>query len=237
MWLDGLYMGAPFYAQYSQMFNQPEFFDDVVKQFVIIDSHTRDPKSGLRYHGWDESNNMEWADPQSGCSPNFWGRAMGWYAMALVDVLDFLPVDYAKRGQVVFILKGLCKAIAAYQDPESGLWYQVLDQGGREGNYLEASASCMFVYSLVKAIQMGYIDPDYQKVVQKGYDGIIKKLVRVDPDGLVNLTQICSVAGLGGDPYRDGSYDYYLSEPVVENDLKGIGPFILASLQIEKITD
>jgi unsaturated rhamnogalacturonyl hydrolase len=237
MWLDGLYMGAPFYAQYSQMFNQPEFFDDVVKQFVIIDSHTRDPKSGLRYHGWDESNKMEWADPKSGCSPNFWGRGMGWYAMALVDVLDFLPVDLKKRDQIIFILNDLCKAVAAYQDSESGLWFQVVDQGGRDGNYLEASASCMFVYAISKAIRMKYLNSYYKEVAQKGYNGILRRLIRVDPNGLVNLTQICSVAGLGGTPYRDGSFEYYISEPVVENDLKGIGPFIMASLQIEKMND
>jgi len=236
MWLDGIYMGAPFYARYSLMFDQPEGFDDVAKQILLIDSYTRDPKTGLRYHGWDESNKMAWADPETGCSPNFWGRAMGWYAMALVDVLDFLPEKHQKRTQIIYILNDLVQAIAKYQDQDSGLWYQVLDQAGREGNYLEASASCMFVYALAKATRLDYVNSNYRQVAEKAYNGILQNMIRTDVDGLVNITQVCSVAGLGGDPYRDGSYGYYLSEPVVENDLKGVGPFILASLEMEKVT-
>ena len=235
MWLDGIYMGSPFYTQYSLLFDQPDGFDDVTRQILLIDVHTRDPKTKLRYHGWDSSNKQKWANPSTGCSPNFWGRAMGWYAMALVDVLDFLPKDQHKRDQVIYILKDVCTAVAAYQDKESGVWYQVLDQDSREGNYLEASASCMFVYTLAKATRLMYIDSSYLEVAKKGYQGILEKFVRVDSNGLVNLTQICSVAGLGGEPYRDGSYEYYLSEPVVENDLKGVGPFILASLQMETL--
>ncbi len=234
MWLDGIYMGSPFYARYSQLFNEPEGFDDVVKQIVLIDSHTRDPKTGLRYHGWDESNQMAWANPETGCSPNFWGRAMGWYAMALVDVLDYLPENFAKRQQVQFILSDLLQAIIRYQDDDSGLWYQVVDQAGRDGNYLEASASSMFVYALAKATQKKYVTADYLPTARKAYEGILKHLIRVDSDGSVNLLNVCSVAGLGGDPFRDGSYEYYINEPVVENDLKGIGPFIMASLLMKK---
>ena len=233
MWLDGIYMASPFYAEFSKLFNQQEGFDDVAKQILLIDVHTRNPKTGLRYHGWDESNQQKWADPETGCSPNFWGRGMGWYAMALVDVLDFLPEDYPKRQHIIFILNDLIKSIAKYQDKKSGLWFQVVDQGNRDGNYLEASASSMFVYAIAKSVDKKYVGTEYWDSAQKGFDGLIKQLVTVDENGLVNLNQICSVAGLGGDPYRDGSYEYYLSEPVVSNDLKGVGPFIMAGIQIQ----
>ena len=233
MWLDGIYMGSPFYAEFSKMFDQPVGFDEVAKQILLIDVHTRDPNTGLRFHGWDESNKQKWADPNTGCSPNFWGRAMGWYAMALVDVLDFFPQDHPNREQILFILNDLVTAIAKYQDRDTGLWFQIIDQEHRHGNYLEASASSMFAYALAKSVQRGYIDDAYWQVAEKAYQGLLNLLIKVDKNGLVNLTQICSVAGLGGDPYRDGSFEYYISEPIVSNDLKGVGPFIMAGLQIE----
>ncbi|MEJ2543805.1 MAG: glycoside hydrolase family 88 protein [Calditrichaceae bacterium] len=232
MWLDGIYMGAPFYAEYSSIVNEQKGYDDVIQQILLIDVQTRDPETKLRYHGWDESNKQKWANPENGCSPNFWGRAMGWYAMALVDVLDYIPIDHPKRDKVLFVLNDLCKALVNYQDSETGVWYQIVDQGGRKGNYLEASASCMFVYSLAKAVHKGYINSSFWDTAQKGYDGIINNFIEIESNGLVNLTHICSVAGLGGRPYRDGSYDYYISEPVVNNDLKGVGPFIMASIQM-----
>ncbi|MFB0515695.1 MAG: glycoside hydrolase family 105 protein [Candidatus Neomarinimicrobiota bacterium] len=232
MWLDGIYMCAPFYAEFSRLFDQPDGFDDVVKQILVIDVHTRDPGTGLRYHGWDESNAQSWAHPETGCSPHFWGRAMGWYSMALVDVLDFLPLEHPKRAQIIFILQDLARAISTYQDQESGLWYQVLDQGTRKGNYLEASASSMFVYALAKGVKRGYLEATYWDVAKRGYHGLLGKLVMIEEDGLVSLTRICSVAGLGGEPYRDGSFEYYISEPIVKNDLKGVGPFILAGLEM-----
>jgi len=233
MWLDGIYMGSPFYAEFALIFNEPAAFDDVFNQIKIIDIHTRDPRTGLRYHGWDESNEQSWADPATGCSPHFWGRAMGWYSMALVDVLDFIPVQYANRDQILFILKDLLKAIKKYQD-ESGLWYQIVDMGGRPGNYLETSCSAMFVYSLAKAVNKGYIEQSYREVAVKGYQGLIENKAAIDENNRIHLNGICSVAGLGGDPYRDGSYEYYISEPVVANDLKGVGPFIMAGLQMDK---
>ena len=176
---------------------------------------------------------MAWADPETGCSPNFWGRALGWYAMALVDVLDYLPQDHPERDRILFILNDLLNAVVRYQDEDSGVWYQVVDQAGRKGNYLESSASSMFVYALLKAGKMNYTVKDMMPEALRGYQGILKQFIRVDDKGLVILTNVCSVAGLGGDPFRDGSYEYYLSEPVVDNDLKGVGPFIMASLQME----
>ena len=236
MWLDGIYMAGPFYAQFAQTFNEPQAFDDIAHQITLLESHARDPQTGLLYHAWDESQTQRWANPQTGCSPHFWGRAMGWFMMALVDVLDFWPQNHAARPQILAIFERAAAALAAVQDAPSGLWYQVLDQGGRAGNYLEASASCMVVYALAKGIRQGYLNiAKYLDVVKRGYAGIIKHLVEVDDQGLVNLNRICSVAGLGGDPYRDGSFEYYVGEKIVTNDYKGVGPFIMASVEIEQI--
>jgi unsaturated rhamnogalacturonyl hydrolase len=232
MWLDGLYMEAPFYAQYAKTFNEPAAFDDVINQFIVVHKHTFNPAVGLNYHGWDESREQKWADPKTGCSPNFWGRAMGWYAMALVDVLDFIPEEYPQRTEIIKILNQVARGIKKYQDPETGLWYQVLDQGSREGNYFESSASSMFTYSLLKAVRMGYIDKSYKKLAMKGYDGILKNFIKYNDNGTISLTKTCAVAGLGGSPYRDGTYEYYVKEPVRENDPKGVGPFIMASLEV-----
>ncbi|MEJ2634917.1 MAG: glycoside hydrolase family 88 protein [Calditrichia bacterium] len=234
MWLDGIYMSGPFYAEFGLMFEQPDAFEDVIKQIKLIDMHTRDAQTGLRYHAWDESNKQAWANPVTGCSPHFWGRAMGWYSMALVDVLDYIPSDHPNRSQLVYILTDLLKAVRKYQD-NSGMWYQIVDLGGRSGNYLETSCSAMFIYSIAKAVSKGYIDQTYRETAVKGYNGIIKKMLSTDDDSRISLNGICSVAGLGGNPYRDGSFKYYISEPVVSNDLKGVGPFIMAGLQMDKM--
>ena len=232
MWLDGLYMGSPFLAQYAAVMKDSKIFDDVVNQFVIVNSHTYDAKSGLNYHGWDESKTQKWADPKTGCSPNFWGRAMGWYAMGLVDVLDFLPASHPGRAKLIGILTQVAKGIKKYQDPKTGLWYQVLDQGNREGNYLEATASSMFTYALLKASRKGYISKDFKTVGVNGYQGILENLIQNNSDGTISLTRCCSVAGLGGTPYRDGSYEYYVKEPVRSDDPKGVGPFIMACIEM-----
>ena len=144
MWLDGIYLGVPFYAEYSIIFNEPVGIEDAINQILLVDVITRDLQTGLRYHGWDKSNKQRWANPENGCSPNFWGRAIGWYGMALVDILDFIPEDHRKRNEVIFILNDLCLALVKYQDAETELWYQVVDKTERNDNYLEASASCMF---------------------------------------------------------------------------------------------
>lgn len=234
MWLDGLYMGGPFYAEYAATFHEDAAFDDIAKQFVLMEVRARDPKTGLLYHGWDESRKQRWADPQTGRSPNFWGRAMGWYSMALVDTLDHFPKDHPKRGELIAILNRLAAAIEKYQEPKSGLWYQVMDKGGAEGNYLEASAACMFVYALAKGVRQEYLPASYLKVARKGYQGITTRFIETDAaTGRVNLKGTVSVAGLGGNPYRDGSYQYYLSEKVVTNDPKGVGAFLMASNEME----
>jgi unsaturated rhamnogalacturonyl hydrolase len=234
MWLDGLYMAAPFYAEYGKTFSEPADFDDVVQQITLVDAHTYDVQTGLFYHGWDAAHTQSWANPQTGVSPSFWGRAIGWYAMALVDVLDYLPADHPGRTKVLDILNRLAAGVARYQDPSSGLWWQVVDQGGRDGNYLEASASSMFVYALAKAVNHGYLPyPQYEPVITKGYNGIMSRLLKVDADDQVNLTQICETAGLGNG--RDGTYAYYIRERIVSNDLKGVGAFILAGLEVNRL--
>lgn len=235
MWLDGIYMACPFLAEFAEKFHEPGLFDDVANQIVLMEKQARDEKTGLLYHGWDESRQQRWADPKTGRSPNFWGRAMGWYAMALVDVLDYFPTEHPRRADIIAILNRLATAVANYQDKQTGLWYQVVDQGGRPGNYLESSASCMFVYALIKGVKKGYLESRFQAVAQKGYQAILKHFIEVDKNGLVNIHAACSVAGLGGNPYRDGSYEYYISEPVRSNDPKAVGPFILASLEFETV--
>jgi unsaturated rhamnogalacturonyl hydrolase len=200
---------------------------------MLTEQHTRDPESGLLYHGWDERKQQRWANPETGCSPHFWGRAIGWYAMAIVDVLDYFPKDHPRRPEIIAIFHRLTEALAKVQDDATGLWYQVLDQGGRDGNYLEASAACMFTFAIAKAVRKGYVSRDWAVVARRGYQGIVRDLLTVDQQGLVTLERTCAVAGLGGNPYRDGSYEYYVNEPLRANDYKGVGPFILASLELE----
>ncbi|MBO9612341.1 MAG: glycoside hydrolase family 88 protein [Dyadobacter sp.] len=233
MWLDGLFMGEPFAAEYSLIFHHPEHFNDIVKQFALIEKYAVDEKTGLVYHAYDESREQPWADKKTGRSPSFWARAIGWYAIALVDVLDYLPAQHPGRPQLIGYLQRLAPVLAKYQDPESGAWYQVIDQGKRAGNYLEASASCMFVYALAKGARLGYIPEKFAANAQKGYQGILRNFVEKEANGTLSLHKTVSVGGLGGTPYRDGSYEYYLSEPIRKNDLKGIGPFIFASIEME----
>ncbi|MGV3541506.1 MAG: glycoside hydrolase family 88/105 protein, partial [Rufibacter sp.] len=236
MWLDGLYMASPFLAQYGATYNEPAVFDEVAHQIILVDKHTYVKEKNLFYHGWDEKREQKWADPKTGLSPNVWGRAMGWYAMALVDVLDFLPKNHPERNKIVAITQKMAGALAQYQEPKTGLWYQVVDQGGREGNYLEASASSMFTYFLVKASKKGYIDQSkYLPLAQKAYQGILENLIRKEADGTISITQVCAVAGLGGTPYRDGTYEYYINEERRDNDPKAVSPFIMASLEFEEL--
>jgi unsaturated rhamnogalacturonyl hydrolase len=233
MWLDGLYMGSPFLAEYALEFDEPSLFDDVTAQFVLVDRYTWNEDKQLFYHGYDHSRKQKWADAETGVSPNFWGRAMGWYSMALVDVLDYLPVDHPQRPNILGIIEKMAAGLVRYQDNETGLWWQILDRGGDEGNYLEASCSSMFTYFLLKAVEKGYLPAKYREVADKSYNGILGNFIKQNEDGTVSLTTNCAVAGLGGNPYRDGSYEYYVGEPIRDNDPKGIGPFIMASILYE----
>jgi len=232
MWLDGVYMASPFLAQFAAAFGEPAALDEVANQILLAEKHLRDPKTGLLYHGWDESRTQRWADPATGRSPQFWGRAMGWYAMAIVDVLEQMPAAHPQRAAVVAVLHRLADALGAFQDPKSGVWWQVVDAAGRAGNYPEASASAMFVYALSKGVRNGWLDEKrFGPIAARGYRGILDRFVEVDADGQVNVKSICKVAGLGGNPYRDGSYAYYTSTEIATNDPKGVGAFILASVE------
>ena len=234
MWLDGIYMSSPFLAQYAKEYNEPGWFDVVTHQILLIHEKTYDPKTGLMYHAWDESKEQKWSNPETGQSPNFWSRAMGWYVMAIVDVLDFLPEDHSGRNQLISILKTEIDALLAVADKETGLWYQVLDQGGREGNYIEASGSCMYTYAMAKAANKGYIDQKYKEFALQKFNAIVNHLITKDENGNLVLTNTCGGCGLGGNPYRDGSYQYYITETVVANDSKGVAPFIMAAIELDQ---
>lgn len=232
MWLDGIYMSSPFMARYAMVFNEPEWFDELVRQITVIEGHTRDSVSGLLYHAYDASRGMKWSDDKTGCSPHFWGRAMGWYMMAIVDVLDYLPESHPGRNELIRILKESSEALLRVRDEKTGLWYQVLDMAGSPGNYLEASASSMFVYAFAKGAKNEYLDSEYLTLAASSFDSIIREFIDVEENGLVNINQGCFAAGLGGMKYRSGSYEYYVNERKGANDSKSIGPFILAAIEL-----
>ena len=234
MWLDGVYMASPFLAQFAAVFNEPSALDDAALQILAAETHMRDPKSGLLFHGWDETKEQRWANPKTGTSSQFWGRAMGWYAMGIVDVLEFMPKAHPQRPAILAVLRRLATAIASVQDRNSGVWWQVLDAPGRPKNYEEASASSMFVYALAKGIKNRWLDPKtFGPVVSRGFRGITETFATTTPGGRVSLKNTCTAAGLGGNPYRDGSFAYYTSVETSTEDFKGLGAFVLASAIIE----
>lgn len=233
MWLDGVYMTAPFMSAYAAMSGDTAWFDEAANEVVLVERKTRDNKTGLLYHAWDESKEQHWADPVTGCSPHFWGRAVGWFMMAVADVLDYLPPDHPKRGLIVGLFYRLSEAVMRVQDEASGLWHQILDQGSREGNYLETSASAMFVYALAKGNRFGYLSIEAAHSARRGFEGLVRRSVSEGENGEIHLNGICKVAGLGGRPYRDGSYSYYIGEPTRQDDPKGMAAFLMAAIEIE----
>ena len=235
MWLDGLYMASPFLAEYASQFGEKGLYDEVANQILTVAKHTYDPKTGLYYHGWDESRKQRWSNPKTGTSPNFWSRSMGWYMMAMVDVLDYLPKDHPKRAEIMNVLKNLSASLEKFRDPATGMWFQVTDKQGEKGNYVESSGSAMFIYSWVKGGKKGYLPKSYAEKGEKAYNQFVKKFIRENSDGTISVTDGCSVAGLGGEPrYRDGSYEYYVSEPKRDNDPKAVAPFIMLSVLLKK---
>jgi unsaturated rhamnogalacturonyl hydrolase len=234
MWLDGLYMGQPFYAEYAMLFHEDTAFNDIARQFILMERNSRDDKTGLLYHGWDESRQQQWADKTTGRSPNVWGRALGWYGMAMVDVLDHFPANHPGRDSIIQILNRFAKAVVSVQDASTGLWYDVPNKPSEPKNYFEASASSMLVYTLAKGVRNGYLPSTYLQAARKGYDGIVKRFIKKET-GQVNLHGTVAVSGLGGKPYRDGSFAYYMSEPVIVNDPKGMGAFIHAAVELEML--
>lgn len=234
MWLDGLYMAEPFYTEYSVMFNEPKNFDDIANQFLLIKKHLYDEKTGLYYHGWDESKNQKWADPIKGTSPNFWGRSLGWFMMALVDVLNTFPENHKDRNEILKIFQDLSSFLLKYRDSETKLWYQVVDKSNRQGNYIETSASSMFIYAFARGYNRGYLDEKFMNAAKESYQNLTNEFLLKDNKGNYILTNVCSVGGLGGNPYRDGSFEYYIGEPKRNNDFKGYGSLILAATELVK---
>ena len=262
VWLDGIFMGLPFRCLTASTQLKPKdaikIYDDAVNQLKITYERTLDPQTGLNRHAYDETRDAFWSDKETGLSQHCWGRAQGWYSMALIEVLDALPEDYSRRGEVLDLLQEDLDAVIKWQDQASGAWYQVMDEPGREGNYLESTCTSMFAYVLMKAYNKGYLGEKYRNAGIKAYQGILKNFIRVNADKTISLTQCCEVAGLGPaatpqviaamkkinpkgsvkeNKRRDGSYEYYLSEPIRDNDAKGVGPFIWASLEYEKVSD
>ncbi len=218
----------------AKRMNEKAAFDDIARQFILLAEHTRDSQTGLYYHAWDESKLMPWANKETGCSPSFWGRAMGWFVMGLVDVLDYFPQSHPKRKELVRILREATGGILKWRDSKTSLWYLVLDKGDTAGNYLEASSACMFTYAIAKGARMGYLEKRFFREAQRSFDGIIQYHVTINPDGVINLHHTIKGAGLGGNPYRDGTLAYYTGESQRTNDMKGLGPFLLAAIEIER---
>ena len=229
VWLDGTYMAQPFYMEYETRFNKMQGCIDSYKQFMNIKKHMRDEKTGLYYHGYDESRQMYWADPETGCSPNFWLRAMGWFLVAMVDVLERMDEQlYNEYRGIMAMLKQAVEDMHKFQDEQSGMFWQVIDHPEAEGNYLETSGTALFAYAVLKGVRLGYLPKRMAAWAEKAFYGTCDRYLSKNPDGSLQLDGICLVAGLGGKDHRDGSLAYYFSEPVVCNDAKGVGPLVLA---------
>ncbi|MFA5819660.1 MAG: glycoside hydrolase family 88 protein [Bacteroidales bacterium] len=234
MWLDGIFMASTYMAQYAKEFNVPGWFDVATTQTKMIYEKTLDPQTGLLMHAWDESRTQKWCDPATGQSHYPWSRAMGWYILAIEDILEYLPENHPDRADLIAILQKTCDALLKIRDPKTGLWFQVLNQGGREGNYLEGSGSAMYTYAFARGAHKGYLDKKYLTIAYSAFDGIIKELITVDEKGFVIMHNICGGCGLGGNPYRDGTYEYYVNEKRIDNDTKGVAPFIMAALELDR---
>jgi len=240
MMLDDQYMADPFYAEYAATFNEPQDFAEITKQFVLLDEHARDPRSGLLYHGWDETRTETWVNKTTGTSPNLWARGMGWYMMALVDTLPYYRKNERnskeqnrERAVLLAILNRTAAALVRRQDPASGLWYQILDRPKEKGNYIESSSVLMITYALAKGVRLGYLPQRYSVNTARAWKGILQRFVQIGPDGAVTVSGTVTGIALGAAPANDGSEAYYLHAPVVSNDPKGIGPFLMASAEME----
>ncbi|WP_168119884.1 glycoside hydrolase family 88 protein [Paenibacillus sp. HB172176] len=226
MWLDGLYMAGPIAVEFGKTFGDSSYFDKMTFQAILMEKHTKDPVTGLLYHGWDETKKAAWADPSTGLAPEFWGRAIGWYPVALLEMFEHMPENHKDKAKLVHILQDLLAALVNYQDEASGLWYQVIDKGDREDNWLENSCTSLFVHAIAKAVRFGYLDPGYLKYAWKGYQGVIDTLTK-DENGKVVIGHICIGTGIG-------DYAHYIARPTSENDLHGAGAFILMCVEMSK---
>ena len=218
MWLDGLYMIGPYCVMYAKYFNKPYYYEIVYQQMNLMRRAMTDPKTGLLYHAWDDSKAIDWCDKKTGLSSEFWGRAIGWYAVAIMDVLDYIPNDHPRRNEFISAGLDIINALVRFQDEASGLWYQVVDKGGEKGNWLETSCSSLYTYAIAKAIKKGFLHKSYAKYIHRAYEGIIKNL-KFNNDDLF-ISNICIGTGVG-------DYKFYIERPTVENDLHGMGAFLL----------
>ncbi|BCJ92567.1 unsaturated rhamnogalacturonyl hydrolase YteR [Anaerocolumna cellulosilytica] len=228
MWLDGLYMAGPISAQYGATFGHKEYYDLCIFQALLMEKKTKDTKTGLWYHAWDSIKERPWADPETGRSSEFWGRSIGWVPVALLEELEHIPADYKDSKELVRMTLELLEAVVKYQDKESGLWYQVVDKGGMEGNWLESSCTCLFVAAICKAVRMGLLDKNYLTYAKKGYEGVINR-IRFDEQGII-IDNICVGTGVG-------DYKHYCDRPTSENDLHGAGAFIIMCAEVSGIID
>jgi len=227
VWLDGLYMVMPFYIKYEKKFNNSSNIRDIINQFINVRKYMKNEKTGLYYHGYDESRQEAWSDKATGVSPNFWGRAEGWFMMALIDVLEEMNGMAAEfKEELLYMFREAIDSLLKYQDTATGMWYQVIDKGQAEGNYLEASATLMIAYSILKGCRLGFLEQEYRQYGEKAFNGTVNKYLILDGNK-ISLVGICSVAGLGNSPYRDGSFKYYISEKIVSNDPKGVGALLM----------
>ncbi len=233
VWLDGIYMAQPFRALFEKNFGNGDY-SDIVKQIRTVHQRMLSAEKGLYYHGYDASKKAFWADPETGCSKNFWLRSLGWFAVAMADLAEIIP-DGEERNELVSIFADLMKSMRNYADPETGMYWQVPDQPGREGNYLETSGSAMMAYAMLKGSRLGILTDDFAEAGEKTFNGIVDKYLTFTADG-IDLGGICLVAGLGpeNNRRRDGSYEYYISEPIVDNDAKGVAPFVLAYTEVKR---
>ena len=232
VWLDGLYMAQPFYMQYELTYNDGKNCRDSYEQFVNVYRNMRDLRNGLYYHAYDASREAFWCDKVTGLSDNFWLRALGWYAMALIDTVEIMPDSLApERDELSRIYRELIDSMLPYQDEKTGMWYQVVNRGRISPNYLETSGSAIFAYAIMKSVRLGLLDPSYFAYGRKAFDGICEKYLS-EKDGELQLGGICLVAGLGNKEMREGTFDYYMREPIVQNDAKGVAPLILAYTEV-----
>ena len=238
VWLDGMYMAQPFYVEYEKRFNKMSGCIDSYKQFQNVRRLMRDEETGLYYHGYDESREMYWADKETGCSPNFWLRATGWFMASLVDTAEAMGEQlYNEYRTLQDMLKELADSLLKYMDKESHMFYQVIDKKDAQGNYLETSGSALIAYALLKGVRLGYLPKRYADIAEEIFYGITDRYLSKNEDGTPKLGGICLVAGLGGEQHRDGSLEYYFSEPVVENDAKGTAPLLLAYTELPGLAD
>jgi len=232
MWLDGIYMADVFSMQYASTFNEPRLYTDAAKQIKLIWEHTFNPTKGLMYHGWDESYNKVWADPENGTSPEFWSRGIGWYMMAVLDCSDYLPIDHANRKEIGGMLKEVAKGVKNFQDKKTGLWYQVTDKGQMTGNWIETSASAMMAYAFAKGDRKGFFDRSYGVAARQAFTSLTKDYVFFDDEGRLYMDQTVKIGTLNVNTSK-GDYNYYINTERRINDYKGLGALLYLSQEVD----